>query len=48
MESIYGDLDYLVMQKQQLIEELVDQLVEDTIREERELDYYVLFYRIWS
>ena len=39
MGNIYGDLDYLVMQKQQLIEELVDQFVEDTIREEKELDY---------
>ena len=39
MESIYGDLDYLVMQKQQLLEDLVDLYVEDTIREEKELDY---------
>lgn len=39
MGNIYGDLDYLVMQKQQLIEELVDLYVEDTIREDRELDY---------
>ena len=38
----------LVMQKQQQHEDLADLYVEDTIREERELDYYVLFYRIWS
>ena len=39
MVSIYGDLDYLVMQKQLQLEDLVDLSVEDTIREEKELDY---------
>lgn len=43
MGNIYGDLDYLVMQKQQLIEELVDLYVEDTIREERIKSYFARY-----